>query len=54
MQMYDKNLTRTEVMVRKAAQKPCCSPNYDDHPEVRGLPEYTPRTDGTTPKEPKR
>ena len=34
MQMFDKNLTRTEVMVRKAAQKPCCSPNYDDHPEV--------------------
>jgi catechol 2,3-dioxygenase-like lactoylglutathione lyase family enzyme len=53
MQMYDKNLTRTEVMVRKAANKPCCSPNYDDHPEVRGLPEYAPRTDGTTPKESK-
>ena len=40
MQMYDKNLTRTEVMVRKAAQKPCCSPNYDDHPSVKGAPEY--------------
>jgi catechol 2,3-dioxygenase-like lactoylglutathione lyase family enzyme len=40
MQMYDKNLTRTEVMVRKAAQKPCCSPNYDDHPSVVGAPEY--------------
>jgi catechol 2,3-dioxygenase-like lactoylglutathione lyase family enzyme len=54
MQMYDKNLTRTEVMVRKAAQKACCSPNYDDHPDVRGLPEYAPRTDGTTPKESKK
>ena len=53
MQMYDPWLTRTEVMVRKAAQKPCCSPNYDDHPSVRGLPEYAPRTDGTTPNEPK-
>jgi lactoylglutathione lyase len=50
MQMFDKDLTRTEVMVRKAARKPCCSPNYDDHPDVRGLPEYAPRTDGTTPK----
>lgn len=40
MQMYDRNLTRTEVMVRKAAQKPCCSPNYDDHPSVLGAPEY--------------
>jgi catechol 2,3-dioxygenase-like lactoylglutathione lyase family enzyme len=40
MQMYDRNLTRTEVMVRKAAQKPCCSPNYDDHPSVKGAPEY--------------
>jgi hypothetical protein len=37
-------------MVRKATNKPCCSPNYDDHPEVRGLPHYAPRTDGTTPK----
>jgi hypothetical protein len=40
MQMFDKNLTRTEVMVRKAVNKPCCSPNYDDHPSVKGAPEY--------------
>jgi lactoylglutathione lyase len=30
MQMYDKNFTRTEVMVRKPTNKPCCSPNLDD------------------------
>jgi catechol 2,3-dioxygenase-like lactoylglutathione lyase family enzyme len=30
MQMFDKNLTRTEVMVRKPTNTPCCSPNLDD------------------------
>jgi hypothetical protein len=50
--MYDQNLTRTEVMVRKAAQKPCCSPNYDDHPEVKGAPEYAtaPPSDAVKPE----
>jgi lactoylglutathione lyase len=31
MQLYDKNLTRTEVMVRKPMQKPCCSENMDPY-----------------------
>ncbi len=31
LQMYDKNLTRTEIMVRKPVQTPCCSPNLDDY-----------------------
>jgi len=53
MQMYDKNLTRTEVMVRKAVNKPCCSPNYDDHPEVKGAPEYATPPKDTKP-EPKK
>ena len=30
LQLYDKNYTRTEVMVRKPVQTPCCSPNLDD------------------------
>jgi len=30
LQMYDHNLTRTEMMVRKPVQTPCCSPNLDD------------------------
>jgi lactoylglutathione lyase len=30
LQLYDKNLTRTEMMVRKPAQTPCCSPMHDD------------------------
>ena len=30
LQLYDKNFTRTEMMVRKPVQKPCCSPNLDD------------------------
>jgi catechol 2,3-dioxygenase-like lactoylglutathione lyase family enzyme len=31
MQMYDKNFTRTEIMVRKPVNTPCCSPNLDDY-----------------------
>jgi lactoylglutathione lyase len=31
MQLYDKNLTRVEVMVRKPMQKPCCSENKDPY-----------------------
>jgi catechol 2,3-dioxygenase-like lactoylglutathione lyase family enzyme len=30
LQLYDKNFTRTEIMVRKPVQTPCCSPNLDD------------------------
>jgi catechol 2,3-dioxygenase-like lactoylglutathione lyase family enzyme len=30
LQMYDKNFTRTEMMIRKPVQTPCCSPNLDD------------------------
>jgi catechol 2,3-dioxygenase-like lactoylglutathione lyase family enzyme len=30
LQLYDKNFTRTEMMVRKPVQTPCCSPNLDD------------------------
>ena len=30
-QLYDKNFTRTEMMVRKPVQTPCCSPNLDDY-----------------------
>ncbi len=32
LQLYDKNLTRTEMMIRKPVQTPCCSPNLDDYP----------------------
>ncbi len=32
LQLYDKNFTRTEMMVRKPVQTPCCSPNLDDFP----------------------
>jgi catechol 2,3-dioxygenase-like lactoylglutathione lyase family enzyme len=31
LQLYDKNGTRTEVMVRKPVQKPCCSENMDPY-----------------------
>ena len=31
LQLYDKNFTRTEMMVRKPVQTPCCSPNLDDY-----------------------
>jgi lactoylglutathione lyase len=31
LQLYDKNDTRTEVMVRKPVQKPCCSENMDPY-----------------------
>ena len=31
LQLYDKNATRTEVMVRKPVQKPCCSENMDPY-----------------------
>jgi lactoylglutathione lyase len=31
LQLYDKNNTRTEVMVRKPMQKPCCSENMDPY-----------------------
>jgi catechol 2,3-dioxygenase-like lactoylglutathione lyase family enzyme len=30
LQLYDKNYTRTEMMVRKPVETPCCSPNLDD------------------------
>jgi len=30
LQLFDKNFTRTEMMVRKPAEKPCCSPMTDD------------------------
>lgn len=30
LQMYDKNYTRTEMMIRKPVKEPCCSPNLDD------------------------
>lgn len=30
LQLYDKNYTRTEMMIRKPVQKPCCSANLDD------------------------
>ena len=30
LQLYDRNFTRTEMMVRKPVQTPCCSPNLDD------------------------
>ena len=30
LQLYDKNYTRTEMMVRKPVQTPCCSPLHDD------------------------
>ncbi|MGA2198013.1 MAG: VOC family protein, partial [Bryobacteraceae bacterium] len=30
LQLYDKDFTRTEMMVRKPVQTPCCSPNLDD------------------------
>jgi lactoylglutathione lyase len=30
LQLYDKNFTRTEMMIRKPVQTPCCSPNMDD------------------------
>jgi lactoylglutathione lyase len=35
LQLYDKNFTRTEMMVRKPVQTPCCSPNLDDIPSSR-------------------
>jgi catechol 2,3-dioxygenase-like lactoylglutathione lyase family enzyme len=31
LQLYDKNNTRTEVMIRKPVQKPCCSENMDPY-----------------------
>jgi hypothetical protein len=33
LQLYDKNYTRTELMIRKPVQTPCCSPNLDDYKE---------------------
>jgi catechol 2,3-dioxygenase-like lactoylglutathione lyase family enzyme len=30
LQLYDKNFTRTEMMIRKPVETPCCSPNLDD------------------------
>jgi hypothetical protein len=29
MHLYDKDLTRTEFMVRKPVKEPCCSPLTD-------------------------
>jgi lactoylglutathione lyase len=31
LQLYDKNFTRTEMMIRKPVRTPCCSPNLDDY-----------------------
>lgn len=31
LQLYDKHNTRTEVMIRKPVQKPCCSENLDPY-----------------------
>jgi hypothetical protein len=31
LQLYDKHNTRTEVMIRKAVQKPCCSEIVDPY-----------------------
>jgi lactoylglutathione lyase len=31
LQLYDKNYTRTEMMIRKPVRTPCCSPNLDDY-----------------------
>jgi catechol 2,3-dioxygenase-like lactoylglutathione lyase family enzyme len=31
LQLYDRNSTRTEVMIRKPVQKPCCSENMDPY-----------------------
>ncbi|MEO8592263.1 MAG: VOC family protein [Candidatus Solibacter sp.] len=31
LQLYDKNFTRTEMMIRKPVETPCCSPNLDDY-----------------------
>ena len=30
LQLYDKNFTRTGMLIRKPVQTPCCSPNLDD------------------------
>ncbi len=30
LQLYDRNYTRTEIMIRKPVRTPCCSPNLDD------------------------
>jgi catechol 2,3-dioxygenase-like lactoylglutathione lyase family enzyme len=30
LQLYDRDYTRTEMMVRKPVRTPCCSPNLDD------------------------
>jgi lactoylglutathione lyase len=30
MNLFDRNLTRTEVMIRKPVETPCCSPMHDD------------------------
>jgi catechol 2,3-dioxygenase-like lactoylglutathione lyase family enzyme len=35
LQLYDKNFTRTEMMIRKPVQTPCCSPNLDDYPTLK-------------------
>lgn len=29
LQLYDRNYTRTEIMIRKPVRTPCCSPNLD-------------------------
>jgi lactoylglutathione lyase len=31
LQLYDAHNTRTEMMIRKPVQTPCCSPNLDDY-----------------------
>ena len=36
LQLYDRNYTRTEMIIRKPVQTPRCSPNLDDFkPTVR-------------------
>lgn len=31
LQLYDKHNTRTEVMIRKPVEKPCCTENLDPY-----------------------
>jgi catechol 2,3-dioxygenase-like lactoylglutathione lyase family enzyme len=38
LQLYDRNYTRTEMMIRKPVQTPCCSPNLDDFKPITPRP----------------
>ena len=35
LHLYDKNFTRTEMMIRKPVKTPCCTPNLDDYKESK-------------------